>query len=554
MSTLDKLETINDSLNDIKDAVIAKGQTPSGDITTYAAAIANITTGYPYPGLTTDYETPIVTIEGGVLPDYSAADSVKGYLIQKGYNAATNINGYGGTPVNNPTVNDNDELVNYGGGWSGYNYVYGQLPTTVTNQDWTFEFTIKTPDDPDRQFMSGFRLFSFGPSDGQSGSDDQNWCYVLCQDRGITFNKYGDSIDVHADWIIDDGNTEYTFRIRHDSTEGYYYIEQWDGTYWNMVGDEESSESINASYVLAGKSDYNEWDDYGLASIYLRDCYMTVGGVRTPVFQATTVELKPGLLVSGLSESALQTSYNIFHGADGFVLDTVSTKTNYLNCGSVTIPAHTVPEYYITNLIKIGNPTIDLTTGTVTNFTQTSYMKLDEVLDYSNKSWLVEAHFKTNNDINNEIGVIGEDVQDNTLRAGWKNSHLLLLIGTSNGWIDVNNYLGSLTISANTEYTVRYGCNYSDTESGGTHTTTWEYYIEYLDNGQWVRDFTNTKTATSNDGPATNYNCGSGKPQLGQLFDTSGHAMGSGIIYLNDLSMNLGGVEKIIWESTSQGE
>ena len=41
-TTLDKLDTINDSLNDIKTAVIAKGQTPSGDITTYATAISNI--------------------------------------------------------------------------------------------------------------------------------------------------------------------------------------------------------------------------------------------------------------------------------------------------------------------------------------------------------------------------------------------------------------------------------------------------------------------------------------------------------------------------------
>ena len=41
-TTYDKLDTINDSLNDIKTAIIAKGQTPSGNITTYATAINNI--------------------------------------------------------------------------------------------------------------------------------------------------------------------------------------------------------------------------------------------------------------------------------------------------------------------------------------------------------------------------------------------------------------------------------------------------------------------------------------------------------------------------------
>ena len=45
MSTYDRLDTINDSLNDIKTAIIAKGQTPSGNITTYATAIDNIQTG-----------------------------------------------------------------------------------------------------------------------------------------------------------------------------------------------------------------------------------------------------------------------------------------------------------------------------------------------------------------------------------------------------------------------------------------------------------------------------------------------------------------------------
>lgn len=41
-TTYDKLDTINDSLNDIKTAIITKGQTPSGNITTYATAIDNI--------------------------------------------------------------------------------------------------------------------------------------------------------------------------------------------------------------------------------------------------------------------------------------------------------------------------------------------------------------------------------------------------------------------------------------------------------------------------------------------------------------------------------
>lgn len=42
MSISEKLTTIKNSLEDIKDSVVAKGQTPSGGITTYATAIDNI--------------------------------------------------------------------------------------------------------------------------------------------------------------------------------------------------------------------------------------------------------------------------------------------------------------------------------------------------------------------------------------------------------------------------------------------------------------------------------------------------------------------------------
>ena len=42
MTIKEKLTTINNALNSIKQAIVSKGQTPSGDITTYATAIGNI--------------------------------------------------------------------------------------------------------------------------------------------------------------------------------------------------------------------------------------------------------------------------------------------------------------------------------------------------------------------------------------------------------------------------------------------------------------------------------------------------------------------------------
>ena len=55
-----KLTTVNSALADIKSAIIGKGQTPTGNITTYATAIGNISGGGS--GGETDYAT-VLTIE-----------------------------------------------------------------------------------------------------------------------------------------------------------------------------------------------------------------------------------------------------------------------------------------------------------------------------------------------------------------------------------------------------------------------------------------------------------------------------------------------------------
>ena len=45
MTISSKLTTVNSALADIKSAIIGKGQTPTGNITTYATAIGNISGG-----------------------------------------------------------------------------------------------------------------------------------------------------------------------------------------------------------------------------------------------------------------------------------------------------------------------------------------------------------------------------------------------------------------------------------------------------------------------------------------------------------------------------
>ena len=45
MTTAEKLNTIHSACSDIKQAIIDKGQTPSGGISTYADAIENLSSG-----------------------------------------------------------------------------------------------------------------------------------------------------------------------------------------------------------------------------------------------------------------------------------------------------------------------------------------------------------------------------------------------------------------------------------------------------------------------------------------------------------------------------
>ena len=58
MSIDDKLDIIGDSLTDIKGAILNKGVTPSGNITTYASAIEQLST------------IPQTTIGSGTQPIY----------------------------------------------------------------------------------------------------------------------------------------------------------------------------------------------------------------------------------------------------------------------------------------------------------------------------------------------------------------------------------------------------------------------------------------------------------------------------------------------------
>lgn len=76
MSIASKLTTVNGSLGDIKTAIVAKGVTPTGDITTYATAIGNISGG----GSTGKYQ--LLDRVEGIIYDFEEVGTVIGFFTK----------------------------------------------------------------------------------------------------------------------------------------------------------------------------------------------------------------------------------------------------------------------------------------------------------------------------------------------------------------------------------------------------------------------------------------------------------------------------------------
>lgn len=111
MSIATKLTTIRNTLKAIKQAIINKGQTPSGDITTYPDAIGNITT--------IKNQNKTITTNGT-------------------YTADSNYTGLGTVTVNTPVVKNQEKTTTTNGevtpdtGYTGLSKVTVNVPTGVT--------------------------------------------------------------------------------------------------------------------------------------------------------------------------------------------------------------------------------------------------------------------------------------------------------------------------------------------------------------------------------------------------------------------------------------
>ena len=81
MTLASDISTTSTSLSDIKNAIIAKGVTPSGNITTYAAAIMNIVgSDTPYSTIVALENTMRGTSEVASVEEAEACDDISLFL------------------------------------------------------------------------------------------------------------------------------------------------------------------------------------------------------------------------------------------------------------------------------------------------------------------------------------------------------------------------------------------------------------------------------------------------------------------------------------------
>lgn len=114
MTIAEKLTTISDATKAIKQSIINKGQTPTGDITTYATAIDNISTGIPI-----NNQDKTITENGT-------------YTADEGYTGLSKVT------VNTPVIKNQSKTVTENGtvtpdgGYTGLSDVTVNVPTGIT--------------------------------------------------------------------------------------------------------------------------------------------------------------------------------------------------------------------------------------------------------------------------------------------------------------------------------------------------------------------------------------------------------------------------------------
>lgn len=173
------------------------------------------------------------------------------------------------------------------------------------------------------------------------------------------------------------------------------------------------------------------------------------------------------------------------------------------------------------NFKKIGYPSIDRITGVVTALSAQDYVECNSAIVFDRQEWECTCHLKTGSDVMSDSIIIGEPNDKHGFRINISNGHFVFLCGRTS-WFNTSASVGILQLTPNTEYIIKAGYRLSDST----------YYLRYQNaNAEWIDDITyNSSTSIYTFAPRIGANHSLG--------------FGDGTIYLADISLVVGSVEK----------
>lgn len=269
MTIASKLETINEALGDIKSSIVAKGVTPTGNITTYATAIDNISCGGMDTVEATNYTESTISTGDKVWINQEGSS----YIIED-YNVyEINCDKYGSPTISN-SVASNFSTSNY--------LVTKNVFDTQNYNTWEFNVKIRTPSDV-YSGKSGYGYYFCGSPYNGGTYPDLNYSF-LYQIYHNKFNMYLSSngtswdIPVSGDATIV-GDTDYFIKLSFDGTQ-YILSFSTDGITYTTVSSATSSLKMHNDKISFGKAFSNSPDTSFSGSIDFSQSYFIADGVK----------------------------------------------------------------------------------------------------------------------------------------------------------------------------------------------------------------------------------------------------------------------------------
>ena len=238
--------------------------------------------------------------------------------------------GYGNfTKVGNPIV-DIETGVALGFGDSDYL----QIKPFVTNGS-PWEYYIK--------FTTGSSTSTQGIATCVGSSDGCSPFYIDNGNLMAFLSSNGSSWNIAGSEIIMSISTNTTYKMKAEFTGTEYNWYLWENNSWTLKKTITSSLAIYDGLTMLLGNNRGQNNPFG-GAIDLSETYITIGGNTwwSPLGEYLTTA--DGLLPDGVTDDGTAQTWNLFYNqsTNQYRLTTADTLADYVWCGEVALPAHTV--------------------------------------------------------------------------------------------------------------------------------------------------------------------------------------------------------------------